>query len=125
MVDPETGRRSVPVQQPDGTAGHVADVSRSAIEHMAPAEKGWILAAVITMLGSLALITITNYLERTSDTEMTSNFFSIIEQHRGEENRRLQEQNRILAQALSRQADRISRKVQEINQRDFVGPPEP
>ena len=126
MTD-ENGRRSIPIQngQPGNAGDNIAEISKSAIQNMAPAEKGWILAVVITMLGSLAMITITNYFEQINRAKEIGVLLTRIEENRGEENRRLQEQNRILAQSLARQADRIGRRVNEQKYPDSVGPPAP
>ena len=126
MTD-ENGRRSVsmPEEQPNDYAGHAAEVGKSAIEHMAPAEKGWILAAVILMISTMAILEVTNYLENTHRAEAASKYLVELETNRAQEVRRAQESSRILAQALSRQADRIGRKVNEVKATDFVGPPEP
>jgi len=117
MTD-ENGHRHIPIPeeriQPSDYVGAAAEVGSEAIKGMAPAEKGWILASVIVILGAMALLEVTNYLENTSRSTTTAQYFTHIEAHRSEENRRLQEQNRILAQALARQSDRISRKVTEL-----------
>ena len=42
-------------------------------------------------------------------------FLATVEEHRQEENRRMQETNKFLAQALSRHTDRVSRRVTEPN----------
>lgn len=97
-----------------------SEVSSAAINVMAPAEKGWILASVILMLGSIALIEITSYLESTQRADRTSIYLSEIEKNRAAELRRTQETIRILSNSMSRQADRTGRTVAEKQQQDSI-----
>lgn len=97
----------------DTYAQAATDISNTALRGMAPAEKGWILAAVVMILGALGLIEITNYLDNKNGDESTAKFFTLLETSRSEENRRLQEQNKTLADALARQSDRLGRQAIE------------
>jgi len=116
-VTDENGHRSIPIPD-EKTHGSsyieaASEMGNSAIRNMAPAEKGWILAASIIILGAIALLEVTNYLEQVASKDSMSAFFMAVEQNRAEENRRLQEQNRILAQAIARQSDRKGRREVE------------
>ena len=123
MTD-ENGRRSVPIpeekQHGSSYVEAATEMGSAAINKMAPADKGWILASVIVILGAMSLLEITNYLSNVNRNESTANYFTVMEKHRSEENRRLQEQNRILAQALARQSDRISRKIPGVEPSNYV-----
>ena len=121
MTD-ENGHRSVPVRdERPGGASYVdaaSEMGTEAIRHMAPAATGWILAAVILMLGLTAMILGTNYMSNAARSKSIADFFVMVESNRAEENRRLQEQNETLANAIARQSDRIGRKaVDESQQR--------
>ena len=114
MTD-EDGHRSVPIQEErQGGASYVdaaSEMGTEAIKKMAPASTGWILAAVILMLGLTAMILGTNYMSNATRSKSIADFFVMVESNRAEENRRLQEQNETLANAIARQADRIGRQA--------------
>ena len=116
MTD-ENGHRSVPVNG-DTTHGSsyveaATEMGSAAINKMAPADKGWILASVVLMLGLTGMILGTNYLDNVNRADGIEKFLVVMEEHRSEENRRLQEQNKTLANALARQSDRLGRQAIE------------
>lgn len=98
-----------------------AGVAGKGIAGMAPAEKGWILAFVVIF----AIFQASNYMssikredgERERASNIIEYFNSIeasrskIEEHRSEENRRLQEVIKELSQTISRQANRTGRAL--------------
>lgn len=92
----------------------------NAIQGMAPADKGWILASVVLMLGAISLIEITSYMEMSSAGERTARFITEIETNRSIELRRLAEMNKACMNALTRQSDRIGRKAAGIQMDNYV-----
>ena len=132
MVDPETGRRSVPMQEEERAAptdyvGAASEVGGKAVDRIGVADKGWVLGTVVLIITSMALLEITNYLENSHRAAEASKYLIVLEENRAAEVRRAQESSRLLAQALARTSDRKSREVQQSQARatDFVGPPAP
>lgn len=112
--EPRKGQVEMPTEKHGSSYVEAAtQMGSNAIDKMAPAEKGWILASVIVILGAMALLEVTNYMDNQNRTASTIKYFTAMEAHRSEETRRLQEQNRVLAQALARQSDRIGRQALE------------
>ena len=126
MTD-DNGHRSVPLNgdTPNNSdnqtyAQAAAETASNAISHMAPAEKGWILASVILFLGGVAMIEGTNYLESETSARSVETFLLKVEDNRSQEMRRSQETVKSLAQALSRQSDRIGRKAAALPEKQFL-----
>ena len=97
---------------------HAAEnVSEIAIKGMSPADKGWMLAAVVLILGAIALIEVTNYLEVSDRIKSQGGYFTNVETNRSEEFKRLQNQNKYLIRALSKQTAELNKSAAEVSRR--------
>ena len=116
MTDPKTNKRHIEMPSEEQKHGSsyveaATEMGSKAISGMAPASRGWILGAVVIILGSVAILEITNYLENTHRGTESGKYLIILEENRAQEVRRAQESSRLLAQALARDADRRGRQA--------------
>ena len=97
---------------------HAAEnVSEIAIKGMSTADKGWMLAAVVLILGAIALIEVTNYLEVSDRINSQGGYFTSVEKNRSEEFKRLQNQNKYLIRALAKQTEALNKSAAEVSRR--------